>query len=93
MKGLHEVVRHIIGAQRGVGYERSGTRLKTHRLFQVDIGFLAFQRENACPSFFVIRRRFHPFSCGHDFKTTLFENVTAENVQKRLMTVKDLLQV
>ena len=24
MKGLHEVVRHIIGAQRGVGYERSG---------------------------------------------------------------------
>ena len=24
MKGLHEVVRHILGAQRGVGYERSG---------------------------------------------------------------------
>ena len=24
MKGLHEVVRHIIGAQRVVGYERSG---------------------------------------------------------------------
>jgi hypothetical protein len=24
MKGLHEVVCHIIGAQRGVGYERSG---------------------------------------------------------------------
>jgi hypothetical protein len=24
MKGLHEVVHHIIGAQRGVGYERSG---------------------------------------------------------------------
>jgi hypothetical protein len=24
MKGLHEVVRHIVGAQRGVGYERSG---------------------------------------------------------------------
>jgi hypothetical protein len=24
MKGLHEVVRHIICAQRGVGYERSG---------------------------------------------------------------------
>ena len=23
-EGLHEVVRHIIGAQRGVGYERSG---------------------------------------------------------------------
>ena len=23
MKGLHEVVRHIIGAQRAVGYERS----------------------------------------------------------------------
>jgi hypothetical protein len=27
MKGLHEVVCHIIGAQRGVGYERSGQRL------------------------------------------------------------------
>ena len=27
IKGLHEVVRHIIGAQRGVGYERSGYRL------------------------------------------------------------------
>jgi hypothetical protein len=24
MKGLHEVVCHIIGAQRGVGHERSG---------------------------------------------------------------------
>ena len=23
-EGLHEVVHHIIGAQRGVGYERSG---------------------------------------------------------------------
>ena len=23
-KGLHEVVHHIIGAQRGVGYERAG---------------------------------------------------------------------
>ena len=26
-EGLHEVVRHIIVAQRGVGYERSGYRL------------------------------------------------------------------
>jgi hypothetical protein len=32
---------------------------------------------------FVIRRRFHPFSCGHGLKTTLFENVTAENARKR----------
>jgi hypothetical protein len=24
MNGLHEVVRHIISAQRGMGYERSG---------------------------------------------------------------------
>jgi hypothetical protein len=29
MNGLHEVVRHIIGAQRGMGYERSGL---SHRL-------------------------------------------------------------
>jgi hypothetical protein len=29
MNGLHEVVRHIMGAQRGMGYERSGL---SHRL-------------------------------------------------------------
>ena len=34
-------------------------------------------------TFSVIRRRFHPFSCGHGLKTTLFENVTAENARKR----------
>ena len=52
------------------------------------LGFLAFQRENACPktffsieNVFIIRRRFHPFSCGHGLKTILFENVTAERLE------------
>ena len=56
------------------------------------LGFLAFQRENACPKTFLalktfssIRRRFHPLSCGHGLKTTLFQNVTAENVRSETL--------